>query len=392
MAIQFPALDPRNEEEVVADVIDSLPVELSDRNAAATAVKLIEGMGAFYGAMLYYLNLWNDRIVINFLNLLDIGPDPALPAQTLVTFTKDAISQSVTVPAGTVVKDRIDSEAVKFRTATDLLIQPGTLSGTVGATATEVGAATNVRAGTLTRFEVPVAGIASVTNADPATGGADEEDIASMIARAPLAIRAQERAITAEDFSYHAVNVPGVERAKTLGTLGVVSTIILASDLNATANASLISAVRTELLGRATPGVSVNVSQPTIRLITFPTIQLVLEAGETVASVQPRVQQALANYITAVDIIASDGRTIEYPGWEFGAKLYRNEVISLLDRVQGVKRVGGLVVQHTDDYGSTYTNGVVLNEQSPGFNGTDNDLIGLLHLDPDIPVVIQVIS
>ena len=171
MAIAFPELDPRDEETVVADVIDALPAELSDRNPWTPEVKLIEGVGAFYGGVLFYLNQWTERLQLATLNLLGITPRAAANAAVTVEFTKDVAGGALTVPAGTVVKTGVGVDAVKFATDVALLIADGTLSASVAATAVEAGAAGNVALGTLTRLDQPITGIASVNNPAAASGG-----------------------------------------------------------------------------------------------------------------------------------------------------------------------------------------------------------------------------
>jgi predicted phage baseplate assembly protein len=59
----------------------------------------------------------------------------------------------------------------------------------------------NVGAGTVTVLQTAAPGIASVTNTRPASGGADQETVADAKRRAPSALKARGRAVTAEDFA-----------------------------------------------------------------------------------------------------------------------------------------------------------------------------------------------
>ncbi|MBI3273450.1 MAG: putative baseplate assembly protein [Planctomycetes bacterium] len=76
----------------------------------------------------------------------------------------------------------------------------------------------NVPAGRVTRISTPVPGLDTVTNLFPAHGGAEEEGLEALRARAPGILRAGDRAVTAADFEELARGTPGVRilRARAL--------------------------------------------------------------------------------------------------------------------------------------------------------------------------------
>ncbi|MEU6716714.1 baseplate J/gp47 family protein [Nonomuraea sp. NPDC046802] len=78
------------------------------------------------------------------------------------------------------------------------------------------GAAGNVLPATVTTLAEGVPGIVSVTNRVHGTDGVDEEPIEETKARAPLLLRTRDRAITAEDYEFLAMRVPGVAIARCL--------------------------------------------------------------------------------------------------------------------------------------------------------------------------------
>ena len=80
------------------------------------------------------------------------------------------------------------------------------------------GVAGNVGVGVIAALQSAVPFVDTVTNLRAATGGSDAETLEAMRARAPLEIRTQSRAITADDFEYLAVNTPGarIRRARAL--------------------------------------------------------------------------------------------------------------------------------------------------------------------------------
>lgn len=62
----------------------------------------------------------------------------------------------------------------------------------------------NVARGAISVLKSSIPFIAEVTNRRPATGGTDGEDIEDAKVRGPLALRTRHRAVTAEDYEYHA--------------------------------------------------------------------------------------------------------------------------------------------------------------------------------------------
>ena len=397
MAIALPDLDPRDEDEVVASVVDALPNELTDRNRGALAVKLVEAMGTYYAQLTYLMAQIPEQLELALLNLLGITPLAATSASVTVTLTSGGGAGAVTVPAGTKVRAGSGEGAVTF--ATDANVEVPGAGGNVDVVATAVveGAAGNVGAGAITTLVTPVAGIASVTNAAGASGGQGVEPLAQTRARAPLAVRAQGRVVTVEDAEVFAAGVDGVERARAVGntysdgvsglTLGAGSMTvgIVAPDLNESASAELVADVQAELVARAFPGVNFSVFQPTVRLVWISYVQLELEAGVSSADVKAAMDAALSTYLSAVDVLASDGVTIEGDGWTWGAPMYRNEIISLLDRVAGVRRISAVTYYVSDDYGADWGTPILLSaDLAPGAGSADLvGRFGLLHLGTD---------
>jgi Baseplate J-like protein len=76
----------------------------------------------------------------------------------------------------------------------------------------------NVNAGTVTNFVTPIAGV-TVSNSNPATGGADAESTDSIRVNAPLAASAVNRAVTLGDYAALATQVSGVAKASAAGSV-----------------------------------------------------------------------------------------------------------------------------------------------------------------------------
>lgn len=380
MPIPYPQLDTRDEEQVVADVLDALPPELSDRNASSVVVKIVEGCGAFYGLLLHKMNQLPQRMWIALLNLVGIAPEAAAPAHATLKFTSAAGTVApILVPAGTRIRTGYGVNAQEFATDTGVIVAQDGGDATVAATAISAGAAGNVAANALTFLAQPIAGIASVTNEAAAAGGQDAETVDATLARAPAALRnLGDRFVTLEDGAELAARVEGVERAKLLGATylsdalaltvggGAAAVGFLAADLNAAPSPTLKTSVEAALTSKAPPGLVVRAYQHSVRLIWVSSIELALEQGYTLVGIKPAVEAALAAYL--------DARV-----WAWGASLYENDLVVLLARIAGVRRVGSIEVKTSDDYGVGWSATAPLTIVAPGLASALTDAFGLLH-------------
>lgn len=385
----LPQLDPRNEEDLVVDVIDNFPVQITDRNRWTPAVKIVEGLGVFYAMLLYYLNKWSLVLQLRTLALLGITPLPATSATVELRFTKQNQNGSITIPAGTVVKTSHAADAVRFTTDIELIIPDLTLQASVMGTAVEAGTAGNISQYAATLFDTPITGIGSVVNSDAAIGGADEEPRAEMQARAPLATRALERAITNTDFEYFALLEPQVKRVKTKGEAGALGIFYFADDLNATNNNALTAAIKTEVESRTLDGVLVTVFQPQPAIIAFPTIEIEVRLGYSVTEVRQAVIDTLIHKINVLNTYNSDG-TLKAAGYPWGAILYANELVSAFDLLPGVERVGDIQFKIANAWApQVFGPTSVLISQDPLYDGSADFTFGMIHFDETQPLAIS---
>lgn len=358
--IEIPTLDARDEDTVTAEVTDALPAELTDRNRSSPVVAVVEAIGTFYALFLALVNSLPTSLELVILNLLGLEKAPTTSAIVELDFTSTAAG--LTVPAGYIVKTGSDADAIKFSVDSELVVAPSSTSS-VSATATTGGAAGNVGAGTLTKYDAPLAGLDSVTNPAAASGGTDEETLASVKSRATIEQRALEKAVSDPDFELHTKSVAGVERVKALGSQGVEVLHIFVDDLNERyfgdilngTDAAIRAAVKGELELRAHGGIAIVVNQPTPRLVVVDEIEVELEAGASPVTVGAAIVQAASDYLNPFDTYASDGATLEQAGWGFGESLFDRELAVLLDAVTGVKRIGQILISYSDDFGATWT-------------------------------------
>ncbi len=223
----------------------------------------------------------------------------------------------------------------------------------------------NVPQGKLQVLRSAIPYIDRVTNLCPASGGQNQESLDEAKVRAQREVRAQQRAVTAEDYEVlcrqasrqvarakcrvtqgTAPTEEGVARAGQVELLVVpaVADALAAGDLSALAlDEHLRATVRTHLDGYRLLTVPLSVLEP--RYIGV-TVQARVARSEYHAAeeVRARVAEALRLFISPLALPVQDERlsAVLPPGWEgwpFGRDLYVAEVFALLQKVPGVKHV-----------------------------------------------------
>nr|WP_317324453.1 baseplate J/gp47 family protein [uncultured Flavonifractor sp.] len=150
---------------------------------------------------------------------------PAATAHAVLTFRGE---NGAAVPAGTVC---LTGSGLRFTTDTRATVSGGTAE--VPATAEAAGEIYNVPSGTVTRFLVTMPGVESVTNADPAQGGADAESDTSYYER--IHTRLSKPVASGNMYYYEqlARQTPGVGQAKTIPLWngpGTVKVVVASAD------------------------------------------------------------------------------------------------------------------------------------------------------------------
>jgi predicted phage baseplate assembly protein len=213
----------------------------------------------------------------------------------------------------------------------------------------------NVPRGTLSVLKTSIPYVSQVTNRHAALGGLDAQSLDDAKLRAPQKLRTRTRAVTAEDYEYLALQVPGVARAQCLapGALpatpgdlqpGEVVVLVLPqiaeSDvrngvLPSLENPELLSAVRAYLDELRVVGATLQVRAPraievsvdvTLR-VTSRTEQYVLD------NVRRAAERALYTYLSPYTG-GPDGN-----GWPIGRDLHVSEIYARLQRVSAVEYV-----------------------------------------------------
>ncbi len=233
------------------------------------------------------------------------------------------------------------------------------------------GVAGNVPAGRVQVLKTAIAYIDQVANRKPAQGGRDAETLDEAKLRARREMRAQQRAVTAEDYEVLARDADrAVARVKCLtpdqrtGTVppGMVEVLIVPAAADAVAAGRLGGLVLTEALARQVADhldkyrlitTSVRVREPryvglkvTAEIVAAETSQ----PAAVAAAVTARLRQFLSPLVpvektdspNAAPPAAGDGLEGRWEGWPFGRPLYVSEIYSLIQAVPGVKHVLGV--------------------------------------------------
>jgi predicted phage baseplate assembly protein len=213
------------------------------------------------------------------------------------------------------------------------------------------GAHGNVPAGTLRALRNAVDGIDenAIEQVVPSVGGRDEETLAEAKQRAPAAIRARCRAVTAEDFEHFARQSANVARARALPlhhpefpdveVPGVITVVVVpdAEVPNPMPSEGMLRTVCAYLDQRRLLTSEVYVVAPTYQLVRVDADLTALD-GADLAEVHGGVEEALLDYFHPLRG-GEDGR-----GWPFGGPILFSRVFQRVLAVSGVDSIRRLVV------------------------------------------------
>ncbi len=219
----------------------------------------------------------------------------------------------------------------------------------------------NVPKGALYVLRSSVPYIARAINRSPATGGADGQNLEDAKRQAPALLRARSRAVTSDDFEYHAERINGVARAKTLAPSehpqrpgdpkpGQVMMLIIPEVQNPTGRispddltlpADLRAAVFSTLNDKRLVGTQLEVRAPQYIWISVQAkLRLTARATDPIVAVETRSQAEALLYHYLNPIVGGS----QQQGWGFGRDLHTAELYALLQRVPGVEFVEEVLV------------------------------------------------
>ena len=161
------------------------------------------------------------------------------------------------------------------------------------------GQAGNVLAGTVTTVvdspQLVLLG-AKVTNPEPATGGAEREDIAHAVRQAPAVFRSLRRAVTAADYEALALSYEGVGKVRAVGTGWNVVTLFVAPEGGGKVSDVLAAGLRGYLEDKRMLGQIVEIADVDYVPVRV-TAQIAVRSFAVAADVVEQVRQVMADLL-----------------------------------------------------------------------------------------------
>jgi predicted phage baseplate assembly protein len=212
----------------------------------------------------------------------------------------------------------------------------------------------NVGVGKIEVIKTAVPYVARVRNYQPAMGGRDAQSLDDAKVRAAEHLRSADRVVTAEDFEFHTVRVPGVSRARCLapGTQpgspnairpGQVFVVVLpdVEDRQRPAPEALVltDELRARVLDYLTPRCVIGAAvEAAIAAMTWVAVSVdILVSAEShpalAGEVQREAERALYDYLNP--FLGGPAKK----GWPFGRDLHLSELFGLLQRIHGVEYI-----------------------------------------------------
>lgn len=255
--LEPPLLDPRSEEELVRYACDRIYTAsnstINDFSPSSPCLALLEGFAFSASELLFFANKFSERVMIQYLQVCGIIQRMGSAASVSLTFTLTSpLASAFVIPKNYLVTSQ-SNPSISFATDSVLVIPAGSISGTISATATDIGTAFNVAPYTLVNLTQPLAFLSSVTNVEAASGGTNPESDQELRSRAFSSIR-RRGLVSADDYEQETTSILGEgSTCKCIGNLaadriskqlGAVHLFVLNPDgtvLNSTQTNTLIS-------------------------------------------------------------------------------------------------------------------------------------------------------
>lgn len=312
-----------------------------------TEVVLIESMALQVAELVYAINRVPAAIVEALLRIYGVTRDPGAPPTTTVRFDfLDSLGH--TIDAGTRVRYNPGDpdDVVVFAADTNATAAPGVSFVEVAATGTRnTTVANGTIAGTVLDVIDSVVAVDEATLADPIGAGRDPEDTATWLNRGVQRLaRLNSALVLPLHFVARALEEPGVVRAQALdrynpavGPVGSNNghiTVAVMGDAGVALSGGAKTALQDAMSLLASAHLVVHVIDATVNTVNVTATVARIE-GYTASEVQANVVAALKAYL-------------DPNVWAWGATVWRNELISVMDRAAGVDRVVSVTTPATD--------------------------------------------
>ena len=227
---------------------------------------------------------------------------PALSAAGTLTFSRqNPLAYDLAIPLGTVCSTEGET-AARFQTSRAAILKAGYRSVTVEAQAVEPGTASNAAVGAVTVMVTPPAGIETVTNESPFTGGADGENDEELRERILQSYAQVSNGTNAEFYRSYALQYEGIRSVGVVPRENGVGTVSLyLAARGGEPSEELIQKIQAELNALREINVDVQVKaavEKSVRLACY----LQPADGYTFEEVKPICQEALNRYYLSLGV------------------------------------------------------------------------------------------
>lgn len=203
-------------EEILTNLLTSCP-QITEFGPTSVT-KQLTGAHAYFVQLLQYLaNKAVQKLKHAYMEKQGLEKREASYATCDLTFTlHEALNHDYVITSGSRVQTNTTPPVI-YATDETLTIPTGETTGTVSATAIEIGSLSRVTANQLTVLRTPLAYVSGVTNT-ASSGGEDEETDEEATLRLQGVLETDYKACTPSSFESLAEQVTGVYRAKCLPT------------------------------------------------------------------------------------------------------------------------------------------------------------------------------
>jgi uncharacterized phage protein gp47/JayE len=302
---------------------------------AATEVMLIEANAAITAELVNAINRMPGAVLETLLRLVPgVERSTGTPAVGDITVTvADALG--TTIPAGYRFRTAVNDEPIELVLDEDLVIGSGSTTGSGAVTAAAVGVLANGVAAGTALLPLDAGPVLRAELATDLAGGTDPEDGATFLDRASARLgRLTSTLVLPQHFTDRALEEPGVYRATTLNlydadtdtpdTPGHV-TVAVAGPAGAELTSGELIDIADALAAEALASLTLHIINATITAVDI-YAEVAVAPGNDAGVVTAGVEAALTAYL-------------DPDAWAWAATVRRNELIAIVDGVDGVDYV-----------------------------------------------------
>lgn len=342
----------KDPQDLVDQAVEDALVTLPDWEPAEgnTEMVVLEGEALIGAEVIYAINRLPGATVEILLALYGVLRDAGSPPTVELRFElSDDLGH--TIDAGTTVRLPLggDLEVMDFTTDADLVVANGDTEGVVMATGSRNSIDANgIAAETEYELQDAVPYVDRVMGNTDVNAGAEPETGEDFLDRGVQVLRRLVNTLVLpEHFTAEALLNPLVVRATTLDNFDVTVgggsvpgdhpghvTVLVAGAAGAALDPGDVADLDADLEAKSMANLAVHVAGPTVTNVAV-TAEVIRLAGYLDAEVEANVGAALQAYL--------DPDT-----WEWGRDVYRNELISVIDQVEGVDRVVSVTAPAAD--------------------------------------------